>query len=129
MKTLGNRLKLIRKNLEFTQKEFANVINVPFTAISKYERDEIKPSSIILERIHNKFNININWLITGEGDMFITTKSKSEYTVNGKKVIYDSDLQFIIDYLKKHPKEIRSIAELIRKKLSLKKDLDNFLNQ
>jgi DNA-binding XRE family transcriptional regulator len=71
MTEIKDRLKFLRKNLGLRQQDMANSLNVPFTAISKYELGIIKPSSEILARIANTYDVNLNWLLTGSGGMFI----------------------------------------------------------
>jgi len=54
-----------------SQKELAEKLDIPSTAISKYERGEVKPSSEILAKFGESLGANINWLLTGKGEMFI----------------------------------------------------------
>jgi len=71
----NNKLKRIRKILNLSQKETAAKLGVPFTTISRYEHNIIKPSFDILSRYAKIFNVNINWLLTGRGEMFISEKA------------------------------------------------------
>lgn len=72
---IGERIKLVREKQKLSQKAFAEKCgNVPSTTISKYEQGVIKPSAEILSKM-SYMGININWLLTGEGEM---TRGKSE---------------------------------------------------
>ena len=66
-----DNLKAIRQQLGFSQKEMAEKINIRQAQYSRYEVGT-SPSTEILERFIKQLNININYLITGEGAMFIT---------------------------------------------------------
>lgn len=66
-----DNLKAIRQQLGFSQKEMAEKINIQQAQYSRYEIGT-SPSTEILERLIKQLNININYLITGEGAMFIT---------------------------------------------------------
>lgn len=66
---IGERIKLVREKQKLSQKAFAEKCgNVPSTTISKYEQGVIKPSAEILSKM-GYMGININWLLTGEGEM------------------------------------------------------------
>ncbi|MCR6516290.1 MAG: helix-turn-helix transcriptional regulator [Clostridium chrysemydis] len=72
---MNTRLKEIRKALELTQSEFAKKLNLSQNHISSLEngsRAITTRISLDLERI---FNVNINFLETGSGDMFIEPKT------------------------------------------------------
>ena len=68
---LGKRIKEAREFLKIGQKEFAEKIGIIYQTLSKYERNEIKPTTEILTKLAEIHGININWLLTGNGDMFI----------------------------------------------------------
>lgn len=71
-----DRLKKARETCRLSQKELASLIGVPTTTISKYERGENKPSLDILTKIGSALNINLNWLVSGIGDIFLSEKDK-----------------------------------------------------
>ena len=73
---LGERLKLVRERLGMTQKEFAEFLGVGIASVQRYEREERIPSGEFLKLLLDKFNININWLLTGEGSMFVNPPQK-----------------------------------------------------
>ena len=69
----NERLKIIRKKLGYKSREkFANRLNIPFTTLRAYEQGTIEniPHSFLLMLLDN-FDVNINWLMTGKGEMFI----------------------------------------------------------
>jgi len=67
---LSNRIKKIRKILDLTQTEFGNKLQIPFSTISRYENGEVKPGFDVLYKIGKIYDVNMNWLFTGEGSMF-----------------------------------------------------------
>lgn len=72
---MNERLQNIRKNLNLTQKEFAEKLNERQAYISRYESGASKIQSELIEKLAKIFNVNAHWLITGEGDMFINKKN------------------------------------------------------
>ena len=70
------RLKQIRKTLHMQQGEFARQLEVLQQQLSKYERGENKPSADFFTKLVEKFKVNTNWLLTGEGEMFTNSQQK-----------------------------------------------------
>lgn len=68
---LNERLKKLRKTLDLTQQEFADRIGSKRNTIAKYETDTNAPSAAVISLICREFNVNENWLRTGEGDIFL----------------------------------------------------------
>lgn len=74
---MNERLMLIIKMSKLTQKEFAEKIHVYPIRISKWKKNIERPNVDALLNIHNEFNVNINWLLTGKGEMLITDQRKT----------------------------------------------------
>ena len=67
--SIGERLKLIRKESGLNQTEFGARINLSQTTIGLYESDNRVITDRALSQICSTFNINEEWLKTGEGEM------------------------------------------------------------
>ncbi len=83
---MRKRLELLVNALGIRRSEFAKRINVTQGNVSDWINDKkpSKPSSTALARISEEYNVNLNWLITGKGDMFLLTEDGSLVT-NGRK--------------------------------------------
>lgn len=68
---MKDRIKKIRKELDLTQQEFADRIGVKRGGIANYEIGRNEPTDSVISLICREFNINEDWLRTGEGEMFI----------------------------------------------------------
>jgi SOS-response transcriptional repressor LexA len=66
--TMPERLKLARKRLGLNQKEMAKLLGVSQSNISSYEGGLHEPNSKALS-VLSENGINLNWLLTGEGEM------------------------------------------------------------
>lgn len=64
------RLKILRKNLGLTQKEFADRIGIKRNSYANYEIGRNTPLDAIVLSICREFNVNEEWLREGTGDMF-----------------------------------------------------------
>lgn len=68
---MNERLKKLRKTLDLTQQELANKIGIARGNIGAYEVGKNAPSDAVISLICKQFNVDENWLRTGEGEMFI----------------------------------------------------------
>lgn len=67
--TIGERIKIIRKNHNFNQKQFADILCISQTHISKIENNNDFASEKLLNLICAEFDVNYEWLKYGEGSM------------------------------------------------------------
>jgi DNA-binding XRE family transcriptional regulator len=69
--TIAGRVKSIRETLRLTQKELSQKIDVSITYICDVENAKYKPNCDFLENISCVFNVNLYWLLYGQGEMFL----------------------------------------------------------
>ncbi|MBQ7355381.1 MAG: helix-turn-helix transcriptional regulator [Clostridia bacterium] len=67
---MGSRIRELRKTLKLNQSEFASRIGSVQNTITGYETGRREPSNQVVTLICREFNINEDWLRTGEGEMF-----------------------------------------------------------
>lgn len=71
MKTVGERIKIVRKTKGLNQLGFAKLIGLKNAIdVSRLEQNQRKHTSTILVNISKKCNISLDWLMTGEGGMY-----------------------------------------------------------
>lgn len=75
---MKDRIKTLRKTLKMNQNEFANKIHKVTRTLQKYESGEIVPDYSIVQLIAKTFNVNPDWLVTGDGEMFIDNVSSQQ---------------------------------------------------
>ena len=68
---LNERIKAIRNAVGKSQTDFAKELSVSRSAICKMESGENYPSEQTIKLICSEFNVNEEWLRTGNGEMFI----------------------------------------------------------
>ena len=69
--TISDRIAHLIDVSGMTKTDFASKLNVTQAYISKITNKGSIPSDRLIEDICEKFNVNENWLRTGEGEMFI----------------------------------------------------------
>ena len=62
----GDLIKKIRKDNNLTQKEFADKYNVTYQAVSKWENGKNFPDTLLIKKICDDFNLNMDDLFNGE---------------------------------------------------------------
>lgn len=75
---IGIRIKEVRKALKKTQQDFADVLGLKRNTIAGYEIGSVTPSERTIVDICEKYNVNQQWLETGEGEMFIEMSREEE---------------------------------------------------
>ena len=97
MITFGDRLKKVREGLSLDQKAFGMTIGVAGRdTISRWERGLGFPSADILNLMRQKYRINIDWLISGEGEPFIGERIQEEESAkHGKAVTMEPVVQLL----------------------------------
>lgn len=70
MKNIGYRLKEIRKAKNLTQQELGAVLSVSKQAIANVESGHNNPSIEFIGKLIENLDVNSNWFITGNGNMF-----------------------------------------------------------
>ena len=70
MKTTGERIKYVRKEFGMSQEEFGEHLGLSKAAISAVEKDRTFVSAKVLSKLFFDYNVNLNYLICGVGDVF-----------------------------------------------------------
>ena len=102
MTHLKDRIKKLRKELDLTQQAFADKIGMKQNTIAQYEMGRTTPSDAIVFSICREFNVNEDWLRTGNGEMFeqMTEQQKiMKYTgllLNDKDSVVANAIQTLI---------------------------------
>ena len=74
MDTQGIRVKKIRQALDLSQEEFGAIFDIKKQFVSNIEKDRVYLNNDKLVKLLVDYNVNINYLLAGIGEMFITDK-------------------------------------------------------
>ena len=91
---MKDRIKAIRKHYSLTQSEFGDRIWVKGNTITNYENDLRNPSDAIIVSICREFNVNEEWLRTGNGEMFHPITKNDEISKLFGEVLKDNEGDF-----------------------------------
>ncbi|MDZ7739295.1 MAG: helix-turn-helix transcriptional regulator [Bacteroidales bacterium] len=68
--TLGQHITALRKEKKLSQSELGKQAGTSGDLIGRYERDEVKPSIVVIMRIADALNVSIDFLV-GKTDLEI----------------------------------------------------------
>jgi len=111
------RFKQLREKLNLTQGEFAEKVKLGQSSYGQLESGTRNINDRHIKLICDTFNVNEEWLRTGDGEMFISKSLDDEFYYNlgyyGKKL---TDIQKVIinEYLKVSPEAKEEITKFIR---------------
>lgn len=75
----SENLKKLRKELRVTAIELADNLGISANSINNYENGRRKPNFEFLELLLQVYNVNLNWFVSGQGEMFIG-QDKADHT-------------------------------------------------
>ncbi len=99
---MNNRIRILRKTLNLSQKEFAEKIGLKQNAISYLEKNGSTITEQNIKIICSEFNVNEKWIRTGSGKMFLESQKKQKEFFD----IFDELSPALQDYLIKTAKEL-----------------------
>lgn len=78
---MNERMKELRKILGVTQQELADKLGLKRNTIATYEIGKASPSDRVISDLCNKYNVNEEWLRTGNGEMLKKVPDEDEVAI------------------------------------------------
>ena len=97
---MNERIKELRKALKLTQQEFADKLNIKRGAIANYEIGRNDPIDAVISLICKEFNVNEEWLRTGQGEMFRELPEEDEVAAYVSDLLEDTEENPLYDIIK-----------------------------
>lgn len=93
------QIKLLRKKLELSQDEFAAQLGLSRNFVWMLEKGEREPSERTINDICRIFNVNPDWLKSGEGEMYLAPTREAEIAEMTARMFKaeDSDYRFQLE--------------------------------
>lgn len=113
---IAENLAEVRKTLGYRVVDFVDKFEMQYRTYQTYERGERKPPLEFFEQLNEFFNVNLNYIFTGHGEMFIkenpnTLARQNDETVYERASQFGKRLQEIQD---KHNFLNREMAQLLK---------------
>lgn len=110
---MNERIKKLRKVLELNQTDFGNKIGIRQGSVAAYESGARTPIDAVIVSICREFNVNEDWLRTGDGEMFLKPETndivaKAARLLGGKDPMFEA---FIETYITLSPSDRKVLMD------------------
>lgn len=114
---INDRLKILRETLNMTTRSFGSSINLTGGSITNMEKGSRNITDRTISDICRVFNVNEEWLRTGDGPMFRPKKGLdnelAEHIADLIKTDDELTKAFILELLKLSPEEMEVIKKIL----------------
>lgn len=98
---MNERMKELRKALRLSQDEFGRKLGVTRGAITNIELNKTEPKPLFVRHICEVFDVSEDWLLTGEGEMFLPLDVDEEFDRICAEIQLSDD-EFIKNFLRSY---------------------------
>lgn len=123
--TENERIKQVRKSINLTLEEFGAHIGITRAAMSKVENGRRNVTEQVRRAVCREFGVNEEWLLTGEGEMFLEPLSRQLDAIYQRHQLTPEDRIMMEEFLLLGPEVRRGILDYIHrvsKRLSQRED-------
>lgn len=110
MEDLGLRLRKIRKHMKLSQQKFSRKFGITQQTLSRYENNKLAiPDDLKISL--SQYGINMNWFLTGKGEMFLDqdkTESYNDVPARTREAEQIKALEKEIEHLKKNIRDLQA---------------------
>ena len=131
---VNERIKVIRQSLKMTMERFGERLGVTKTAISNIEKSNRNVTEQMRKAICREFNVNEEWLRSGNGEMFVQLSQDDETAHIVQDMLgsntgsfYNIILEIAKSYKKLSPTSQKALDELADNLLSSLADEERFM--
>lgn len=108
---MNERLKKLRKALNFTQQKFGERLGIKGNTVAQYELGRNLPIEPVVNLICLEFNVNEEWLRTGEGDMFLPVEQDTDIEKLARLLAREENSSFKKQFVSMFVSELESLSD------------------
>jgi len=115
---IGKRLKIVRVNLGLSIEKISKITGFSKSLISEAENGRKKPSSVYLFGLLDQYKVNVNYILTGKGPMFLDRSDSMDqevrelfYMLENVNLVKYAVLGFFIEYKIRNKDVINELLE------------------
>jgi len=112
--TVNERVRQVRNALNLTQKDFGDKITLAQTYLSQIEKGNRNVTEKIFKIICHEFNVNEEWLRTGNGEMFNSYSDNILFDISKKYKLDELDEKILLSYIKLNANQRKVFKDYIR---------------
>ncbi len=104
---INSRINQLRDELHLSRQAFGKALGVSDSVIKNIDYNKTEPKTLLIDQICKVYNVNKNWLLTGDGEMFRRLSEDEELAQ-----LFGEALSGSMDPRKR--RAIKAIMEMIR---------------
>ncbi|WP_315092114.1 helix-turn-helix transcriptional regulator [Aggregatibacter segnis] len=85
--SISNRLREVMEYKGLSIKAFAELLDMPYRTLQNYLLNERDPSAEVLIKVSDALNVDLNWLMRNEGEMFYSSINSSKLNEKEQQLI------------------------------------------
>lgn len=105
----GARIKTARVKLGFTLEGMSRETKVSLSYISDFERGKKLPSTKYLFKLQEKYGVSIDYIFTGEGEMFLKSRERNNALMDFGP--YQRDIDELISTMSRMPTAMFAVLQ------------------
>lgn len=102
MNTINERFIELRKACRKSQTDFSKVLGISRSGVADIEtgRRNVTEKHLIMLSNWDEYNVNIDWLRTGDGEMFLPTETDTLEKIRQEYHLTDPQFKFVSNFLR-----------------------------
>ena len=102
METINKRFTELRKACKKNQSEFSKVLGLSRSGVTAIETGQrsVTEKHLIMLSNWDEYNVNIDWLRTGKGDMFLPDETDTLELIRKEYGLTDMQFKFVANFLR-----------------------------
>lgn len=127
MDELNKRVLSIMEKHQMSKSTFATVLEISLPVLTHISSGRNKPGLELIQKLLIKFpNINPDWLILGEGNMYRVKESKPDFSTEMQEI--ESIIQYL-EAVEKRTDKVLEYHKIVHREISYLNDLDKLLHE
>lgn len=102
MDAINERFKELRKACKKNQTDFGKILGLSVSGVSDIEvgRRSVTDKHLIMLSNWDEYNVNIDWLRTGNGEMFLPNETDTLEAIRQEYHLTDQQFKFVSNFLR-----------------------------
>ena len=100
MSNMQNRISCLRKQCSLSQEQLAEILRISQSSLSKYEKDRLAISSVVLIQMSEYFKVSVDYILgIDESDFQLTEKEMDDFLTLQIKALNKSQKCQLIQFI------------------------------
>lgn len=136
MKSIGERVKALRKNCHLTQQQLGNIVGLHGSNISRVEQDTVIPTGDVVAKMSEYFHVSCDYILRGmsvdgtpQMDIALTESVKLQITSTSEAQDEDENIKLLKQFcpmlVQLNARNQQELLEILKVKLKYQKEYDD----